>query len=466
VIHRTEEAIPTDIDLVIRGGTVAGPERAEPQDLGIAGGRIACVAAPGHLPAARNEFDASGLHVLPGVIDTHVHLRDPGLLDREDFHTGTCAAAAGGITTIFEMPIALPPTHTADLLRERVATVQPKAVVDFAIYGGASAENLDEIEKMAEAGAIGFKTFRTAAPAGREEEFRGFTCPDDGAMLQVLQRVAATGRVEVIHAESEQVLAWYGREVRRGDPAAHALARPELAEVVSVACSLELARATGARLQIAHVSAVRALEILRAAKDAGQAVTVETCPHYLFLTDEDLVRHGPYAKINPPLRPRASQTALWAHLQAGDVDVIGTDHAPYLVSEKEPYWNRIGGAAAGAPGLEAMVPMLLGAVRDGRLGLPQMVRLTSENAARIFGLYPRKGRIAPGSDADLTICDLRVPGAIRTEAWLTKSRGTARIWDGQITGGEVAATLVRGTVVYERGRGVVAPAGHGQFVRP
>ncbi len=455
------------LDLLIRGGTVVGPERAEPQDIGVVAGRIAAVAAPGQLPAAAAELDATDLHVLPGVIDTPVHLRDPGLLDREDFHTGTCAAAAGGITTLLEMPIALPPTCSAELLRARVETVAPKAVVDFALYGGASADNLDEIEAMAEAGAIAFKTFRTAAPTGREDEFRGFTCPDDGAMLAVFERIAATGRVGVLHAESEPLLAWYRSQVAGGEPMAHARSRPELAEAVSVASSIELARATGARVQIAHVSAVRALEILHAARAAGRGdVTVETCPHYLFLTDADLARHGPYAKINPPLRPRASQERLWQHLLAGDVDVIGTDHAPYLVSEKEPYWERIGGAAAGAPGLEAMVPVLLAAVRVGRLSLGQMVRLTSESAARIFGLYPRKGRIGPGADADFTVCDLREAGVIRTADWLTKSRETARIWDGQPAGGAVAATVVRGRVVYERGRGILAEPGHGRFVRP
>lgn len=454
-------------DLLIRGGTVVGCNGAEPQDIGVVAGRIAAVAAPGQLPAAAAEWDATGLHVLPGVIDTHVHLRDPGLLEREDFHTGTCAAAAGGITTLLEMPIALPPTCSAELIRERVATVAPKAVVDFALYGGASADNLGEIEAMAAAGAVAFKTFRTAAPAGREDEFRGFTCPDDGAMLAVFQRIAATGRVGVLHAESEAVLAWHRRQVADGGPMSHALAGPELAEAVSVASSLELARAAGARVQIAHVSAVRALEILHAARASGRGdVTVETCPHYLFLTDADLARHGPYAKINPPLRPRASQERLWQHLLAGDVDVIGTDHAPYLVAEKEPFWARMGGAAAGAPGLEAMVPALLAAVRGGRLSLPQMVRLTSENAARIFGLYPRKGRIAPGADADLTICDLREAGVIRTAQWLSKSRDTARMWDGQPTGGTVAATVVRGRLVYQHGRGILAEAGYGRFVRP
>lgn len=438
------------VDLLIRGGTVVGPSGAQPLDIGISGGRIACLAAPGQGPAAATAVDAGGLHVLPGLIDTHVHIREPGSNEREDFSSGTAAAAAGGITTILEMPISIPPVYNAEILRRRVEIAESKALVDFGLYGGAGPDNLDDIALLAEAGAVAFKTFRTAPAAGREHEFRGISCPDDGDMLRVFERVAATGLPAAIHAEHQPLVRLLPE-------------RPEIAEVASVAVNLELARAAGARLQIAHTSAPRALELLHQARAGGQAVTVETCPHYLVLTDADFARHGPYARIQPPLRSAASQEQLWQHLLAGDVDVIGTDHAPYRVDEKEPFWNDVGRAAAGAPGLEAMLPLLL-AERE-RLDLPRLVRLLSENAARIFGLYPRKGCLLPGADADLVLCDLRQPGTIQTAEWLSKARVTARLYEGRATGGRVCTTLVRGRVVFADGR-IVAPAGWGRFVKP
>lgn len=455
-------------DLVVRGGTLVTPEGEDRLALAASDGRIVAVDRDDAMPTARETIVATGLHVLPGIIDTHVHLRDPGHPEREDWLTGTRAAAAGGITTVLEMPISVPPVYTAKILQERAAHVQPRSLVDFALYGGASADNLEDIEAMAEAGAVAFKTFRTRAPVGREAEFVGICCPDAGRMLEVMERTARTGRLHVVHAEEQQILdiAW-ARVRESGDlrGRAHARARPVVAEVASVAQGIALAQATGVRLQIAHMSTAAAARLVAQAKDAGLQVTAETCPHYLTFTEEALDEWGPFAKCDPPLRSRETQQGLWEAVRTGIVDVIGTDHAPFHLEEKAPFFDDILGARSGIIGLEQHLPVLLTAAADGKLSRPAMVRLVCENPARLFGLWPRKGRLAVGADADLTVVDLRAERVHDHRRLHSKARATARIYDGMRFRGLPVMTVVRGRIVMRDGE-IVGQPGWGQWVRP
>jgi dihydropyrimidinase/allantoinase len=344
--------------------------------------------------------------------------------------------------------------------------VQPKAYVDFGLYGGAAGDNLAEIEGLADAGAVGYKTFRTAAPAGREREFIGLCAPDPADYRRALERVAATGLPAAVHAEDAAKLASNQATLQAlGDrgPLSHARWRPADVELSSAAECIELARVTGARLQLAHCSTAAVVRLATRARLAAP-VTVETCPHYLFLTEADLERHGPFAKINPPLRSAEDQAALWECLRAGEIDVIGSDHSPFLMAEKEPFREDMWRALPGAPGLESLLPLMLSAVDDGWLTLEQMVALTSVNAARIFGLRD-KGEVRVGADADLTVVDLARPGRIDTSRWLTRSRGTARIWHGRAVRGGLVATFVRGREVYRDGDLRGAP-GWGRLVSP
>jgi allantoinase len=432
------------------------------------GGRIVAVDRDDAMPPARETIVATGLHILPGIIDTHVHLRDPGHPEREDWLTGTHAAAAGGITTILEMPISVPPVYTAEILRARAAHVQPRSLVDFALYGGASPENLEHIEAMAEAGAVAFKTFRTRAPAGREPEFVGICCPDAGRMLEVMERTSRTGLLHVVHAEDQQILDAAMARVREGGNLrgrAHARARPEAAEVASVAQCIALAQATGTRLQIAHMSTASATRLVAQARDAGLPVTAETCPHYLTFTEEALDEWGPFARCDPPLRSRETQHGLWDAVRAGIVDVIGTDHAPFLLEEKAPYFDDILGARSGIVGLEQHLPVLLTAASDGNLSRRTLVRMVCENPARLFGLWPRKGRLAVGADADLTVVDLRAEWVHDHRRLQSKARATARIYDGMRLRGLPVVTVVRGRIVMRDGA-IVGTPGWGQWVRP
>ena len=458
-----------EVERLITGVRAVTPDGELVGAIAVDGGRIAALIPAGDgLPDAREVVDAGGALVLPGLIDTHTHARDPSVDAREDFGTATAAAAAGGITTILEMPISTPAVSSSIVLRQRAAAIAPKAHVDFGLYGGAGADNLDDIEGLAAGGAVGFKTFRTPVPAGREREFTGLVATDAADAFAVLRTVARTGLVSAFHAEDAQLLGARELQLRSGGvrgPRAHARWRPPVVEESSVAQTLELARAAGARVQIAHASTARAVELVGQARSDGIAATVETCPHYLFADESALEVHGPFAKINPPLRSAEAVAALWERVRAGEVDVIGSDHSPFLVEEKAPYADDIWRALPGVPGLESMLPLLLTAVTDGRLRLDQLVALSSGNAARIFGL-PAKGRIAVGADADLALVELGGSWRIDIASWQTRSRDTARLWDGREVRGRVLATEVRGVRVWDAATGEVGPAGWGRQVRP
>ena len=455
-------------DLVIRDGTLVTGEGQRRGALAVADGRIVAVDRDEAMPASREVIDATGLHLLPGVIDTHVHLRDPGRTEREDWLTGTQAAAAGGITTFLEMPISIPAVTSAEILRARAAIVQPRSLVDFGLYGAATAENLDEIERMAAAGAIAFKTFRVRTIPGRVD-FEGVCCPDAGQMLQVMERTAATGLIHAVHAEDQQLLdvtIARARATGRRDGPVHELSRPEITESACVAQCIALARQTGVRLQIAHTSSAAGADLVAQAKAAGLRVTAETCPHYLTFTTDALARWGAYAKCNPPLRSAVTRDRLWEAVRSGTIDVIGTDHVPFLAAEDRlPFLDDIWGAPPGIPALEEFLPLMLTAVRQGRVTLPQMVRVTSENAARLFGLWPRKGNLAVGADADVVLVDLQAERMHDHRTLYTKARDTALIYDEFRMLGVPVTTIVRGRIVMRKGE-VVGEPGWGQWVTP
>ena len=463
-----------DVALLLTGGRLATPEGEIRGSVAVDDGRIVGIVPAGEAgPNAQRTVDVAGALVLPGLIDTHTHARDPSVDRREDFGTATAAAAAGGITTILEMPISSPAVSDGAIWRRRFSLVQPKAHVDFGLYGGAGADNLDAIEGLAEAGAVGYKTFRTPRPVGREQEFVGLVATEAPEYLAALGAVARTGLVSVVHAEDPQLLlareaTLRGRGVPGEEPAGamvHARWRPPIVEESSVAQSLELARAAGARIQIAHASTPHAVDLVTRARADGVAATVETCPHYLFLDETALELHGGFAKINPPLRRTELVDGLWERVRAGEVDVIGSDHSPFLPEEKLPPDGDVWKALPGAPGLEAMLPLLLTAIEDGRLRLEQLLALTSGNAAAIFGL-PAKGRLAVGADADLAIVETGGPWRLDPSTWLTRSRGTAAIWAGREVRGRVRSTWVRGECVWDAATETLGSAGWGRVVRP
>lgn len=279
--------------------------------------------------------------------------------------------------------------------------------------------------------------------------------------------VERTGLRHCFHCEHEDLLETYKQKMLaagRGDGLAHAESRPPIVEDVSVACVLSVAAETGGPVQIVHLSSHRAAQMAKEAKARGLSVAVETCPQYLFLTFAALQEHGPFAKCNPALRSAEEVDALWPYLLDGTIDVVGSDHSPYRPAEKEKGLTDVFQATAGMPGLETMLPLMLTAVNQGRLTLPQLAQLMSERAADLFQL-PRKGRIAPGCDADLTLVDVAEAWTFDRQRCFTKAKDNMRAYHGRSMQGKIISTLVRGTTVYHEGK-IVAQPGHGQFLRP
>ncbi len=455
-------------DLAILHGTVVTPAGVRRLDLGIREGRIAALAAPGEALPARRTLDARGLTILPGLVDTHVHFRDPGFPEREDFDSGTAAAARGGVTTVLEMPLSDPPVSTGEVLERRRAAIAARARVDFALYGGLGHDNLEAAEGLARAGAVAFKTFRIAPAPERAAEFVGLTAVDAGAMSAVLRAAARTGLPSAVHAEADAVVVRETARLRaagRRDLAAHGEARPEWAETASVAETLALAGGLGARVQIVHVTSPAAARLVRQAKEGGVAVTAETCPQYLAFAASEVAALGVFAKVNPPIREAESREALWEFVRDGTIDVVGSDHCPFAHAEKTARGDDVLAALPGVAGIEAMLPLLLTEVARGRLPLAGLARLSSERAARIFGLWPAKGAVDLGADADLVLVDPTARWTLRAADFQTRGRSAARLFDGREVIGRPVATLVRGEVVMEEGK-VVGPPGTGRFVRP
>lgn len=452
-------------DTVIRGGTVVTPDGIAPLDIGIADGKIAALLTPGEKAEGKETLEAQGKHVLPGAIDIHFHVRAPAYPERGTVASETRAAAAGGVTTIFEMPISKPCCATPEIVRQRREHFAKEAYVNFALYGAPGTLRPDDVSGMVEEGVIGFKIFTTEAPKGRDDEFVGLCLPDEGSQFEALKLVAQTGLVTVVHAESNELLRHFSSKLLatgRNDAATHGESRPPVVEAVAISKLLTMNVDIGARLHIAHVTCRRAVEAIDRFQKAMD-VTGETCPQYLLFTEDDLARVGSYAKINPPLRTADDQQALWDALKAGTLMAVTTDHSPFTMAEKEKAKTDIWAAPPGAPGVEELLIGMLDAVHQGKVTLEQAVALVSSNGAKRFGLYPQKGAIVKGADADLVIVDLATPTTIRKETLFTEARLCDALYDGMTFQARIETTLVAGELVYHRGA-IVGRMGHGRFV--
>ncbi len=466
-------------DLWIRGGTVVTARGAFPGDILIRNGRIAAVVhrdgplalleppagsgsgqesaagasgaqeiAGGPVPV----LDATGLYILPGLVDVHVHFRDPGLTHKEDFTSGTAAAACGGVTTVLEMPNTMPPVATAALFEEKRRHLAGRSYVDYGLYGVIDEANFEHLPALAKAGAIAFKLF--LGPTTGD-----IRAPGWGRLMDVFSTVAELGLPLVVHAEDRDVIDYH---VQKAGPDLDALdyrgflaTRPPFGELAATQTTFLLALMTGARVHIAHVTLGAAVDLIRVAREQGAPVTAETCPPYLLMTAEDCVRLGPATKILPPIRDKADQERLWEGLHDGTLEVISTDHAPHLTEEKAT--KSWAAAPGGMIGVETILPSLLTASSEGRLTLPQLVEWTSTRPAQIFGLGERKGDIRPGLDGDLVLVDLGAEWTLRPEDLHSKSTNSPLL--GARLRGKVVHTVVGGRLVVESGRLVGAPGG-------
>ncbi len=426
-------------DLLIRGGIVATPNGIAAADIGVIGGRIAAI---GSFPGAKAAeiFEAKGLHVLPGVMDTQVHFREPGNEHKEDLDTGTRAAILGGVTTIFEMPNTNPPTTNVQAVHDKLARAKGRAHCDYAFYAGATPQNIEEL-KVLEAlpGVCGIKAFLGSST---------------GTLLlakeaDILAALKSGKRRVAVHSEDEDRMIARKHLAEAGKPQTHPVWRDAEAARMSTERVLRLAREAGRRLHVLHVTTGDEIPLLAAAKEFA---TAETTPQHLTLSaPECYERLGTYAQMNPPIRDESHRLALWDAVRQGVIDVIGSDHAPHTREEKDKEYP---GTPSGMPGVQTLATILLDHVNKGNLTLERFVDLTASGAQRIFGIAG-KGRIAQGYDADFTIVDLSLTREI-TNSWIASRCGWTP-FDGMKTKGWPVATILRGRTVM-RDFAVVTPA--------
>jgi allantoinase len=418
-------------------------------DIGVVGGNIAAIGAPGTLgERAERVLDAGGHYVLPGVIDGHVHFREPGLEYKEDFGSGSRSAVMGGVTTVLDMPNTVPPTATADLVSAKQQLVEAKAYCDFGLYGLLVQDSVEQLAPMAEAGVVGFKCF-----LGRSTGNIG--PPDDGRLLEALSIVAGLGLRCGFHAENDQILQHQIAVLQaagRTDALAHVESRPVVAEVEAIQRAALFASATGASIHIFHLSSRDGLETVQTWRRKGVDITCEVTPQHCFLSAERMQTLGSLLRINPPVREAGHGAALLEGLISGSVDAIATDHSPHTRGEKlqGDIWQAVSGFA----GVELSLRLFL---TFGKMSLQQLVRVTSEGPARTWGLYPRKGALAVGSDADLIVVDLDRDDVIEERRLHGKNNLTP--FEGHRTRGAAVATVVRGQVVMQHGELVGQPRG-------
>ena len=440
-------------NLLVSGGTIVTPEGMFKGDVSIVDGRITEIGSRLHVEGVK-AIDASGLFVLPGAIDSHVHMRDPGMVDFEDFQTGTAAAAAGGVTTILEMPNTLPPVDTAEKLKEKRKQIESKAIVDFGLYGVLHDSNLGEVKALIESGAVGLKAFMGPTTGN-------IPPPSDATMYEALLLSAKYGFPIAFHAENAAMITYYTELVKktgRTDPKAHCDSRPAICETEAINRIGFLTLKSGGHGHIVHMSTAGGTEIVSDYKKLGAPITCETNPQYLSMTEMDQEKYGSLAKINPPLRNGSDQDTLWGGITSGVIDTLGSDHAPHPADRKKS--PNIWEAPSGFIGVETLVPVMLDFTASGRITLQKIALLLSENPAKLYKLWPRKGRIGLEADGDLTIVELGKEHVIRAEKLHSKQKVTP--FDGRVIKAAVKYTVVRGNLVYD---GEVGPPA-GEWMNP
>jgi allantoinase len=448
----------SEFDLILRGGTVVTAIEVVKADIGVSGETITALAP--ELPGTAGEVvNADGLHILPGVLDAHVHFNEPGRTEWEGLETGSRALAAGGGTLFFDMPLnSHPPTVDRECFRLKLAAAEQLSLVDFALWGGLVPHNLERLDELAECGVIGFKAFM--ADSGIEE----FPCVDDRTLSDGMQRAAKLQLPVAVHAESGAITRQLAQDcLAQGRHSArdYLASRPIAAELDAIRRALDLAGETGCALHIVHVSCGEAIGLIAEAQRRGVNVSCETCPHYLALTEDDMAKLGAVAKCAPPLRSVCEQEKLWQHLLAGEVTTVGSDHSPAPPEMKQSldFFKVWGGISGG----QHTLPILLTEAHLSRgAPLPLVGALLSRNVARRFNLPRNKGQVTVGADADLALVDLRQTFTVKAADLLYRYAQSPYL--GRVLRGKVVRTILRGKTIFKDGSIVAQPSG--RLVKP
>ncbi len=434
------DTIITNARILIEGTVVEGGVAVED-------GKIYAVTKEANLPKADTRIDAHGNILLPGLIDVHVHLRGLDLAYKEDFRTGTSAAAAGGFTTVLDMPSAKPPTNSAIRLRERMEAAGGMIVVNVGFYASFPSM-LEEVDEIVRAGAVGFKINPFQVPPSLDIE-------DDETLLSLLRRAGKSDAVVAVHAENRSLVKSLEERLKqsgRSSIQAYLEAHTQSAEVEDVERMIRLASEADVRVHFSHVSTTQAVSLVQAAKGEGMKATLEATPHNLVLSEDDMIRLGGIAVMDPPLRGRAENERLWKALARGEIDIVASDHAPHSLEEKtyEIVWD----VRPGIPGLETTLPVLLTMVNKGILTLGRLIEVLAQNPAKIFRLKG-KGFIRSGFDADFTLIDLNETFTVDPSKFYSKGKYSP--FEGWKAVGRPVKTLIGGKLVMDRGEILAAP---------
>jgi dihydroorotase len=439
-------------DSLLTGGTLVNADGTRLANIGITDGRIAAVLAPGESGAAQNTIDVTGAFLLPGLVDAHVHLREPGLTHKENFDTGTHAAALGGVTTLLDMPTDEPWTANAAQLAAKMALAEGRIHVDvgFQVVLG---RELSGLEEMAALGPVSFELFTADVP-------EAFLFDTMDAVTQTLRRLASLNTTIGISPGDQSILAGSAGRNRAGDIAAFLASRPPLAEANGIARALLAAATTKARIHVRQVNSALGVETWRRLRDMADA-SVETTPQCLYFTSDDYKTHGAALKGSPPMRDMADVDALRQAVASGLIDVMATDHAPHSPAEKAATYAAFADIPGGMPGVQTLLAAMLDLVARGEIGLTDLVRMCAYNPAARFGLGARKGALAPGLDADILVLDPRQGSTISNGEQVSLAEYTP--FDGLHIPFRLTQVFLRGREIVRDG--VLAGRAWGQVVR-
>ena len=444
-------------DHVIKNGTVITSTEEYKANIYIKDSKILAITAMELEGETKEITDAEGMCVFSGFIDTHIHSRDKGGEDKEDFYYSTMAAAAGGITTVFEMPNAIPAVCNIENFNEQLENLSKKAHVDFAMWGLCLGDlNNKDLKELSDAGVIAFKFFWGYAIDKNtyqliynyKPEMKDIIPPlSDGEVYKIFREVEKTGKLVAIHAENASLIQTLTSEpelldANLGEYEKLVESRPNVAEETVIQTAVSLSKETNCRLHILHVSSKDGTEVIRMAQKKDLSVTSETCPHFLFLNNESFKEIGPKMKVYPPVKYKEDQEGLWEGIKDRTISMVCSDHAPHTKEEKTGGLNEI---PAGMCGVETLAPLMIGSVSDGKITKNHLAALLSENPAKLYNIYPNKGSLQVGTDADFTIVDFNATMVIKEENLHSKSKVTA--FDNFEIKGKVMATIVRGNTI-------------------
>ena len=442
----------TNCDLIIKNGKVFEKNKFKKNHIVIKNGKIFKLTKNIKSFKSKKIIDADKKIVIPGIIDIHFHVRAPSFPQRGTVQSETKAAAKGGITTLFEMPISNPCMSNAKVLNYRKKHFDENTYINFAMIPALGKFNDKNLNGLINSGAIAFKVFTIAPPIDRKSEFEGLCFTEEKNILKALMHAKKSNLTTIFHAEDQALLDHFEKKqknFKKNNPAMHNAMRPDVVEASAIEKILRLNSIVKTKVHIAHVTSELSLEVISKFKNKGQSITAETCPHYLFKNEKDVIKSGPFGKINPPIRYQKDQKKLWLALKNKTLDIIASDHASFSFKEKIKGKKNFIKSPPGAPSGELMLPLMLKSVSEKKIKLEKVIELMCINPAKRFNIFPNKGLIKRGSDADIVILDMNKKWTVDRNTLVSKGKNCAHLYFGEKIKGKINKTIVNGNVVYD-----------------